>query len=292
MTERDKQEAGSKFWNKGKWDNFVLPFLPEECSGMTLIDMGCNAGIFLKLAEDKGFDQVIGVDANRGAIRRAFAYRERNGGKYEIYREHIQRIINALPAADYTILANVHYYFPIDQWLDYLDKLQYKTRYCVIVTAHKECSGLCKASPLMADIRSYFKNWDEAGIIDNVSMENDPFPRQLWSVCFKSRFIDRVPINDLENQNNIQESFYVELDQGIHPTETKYYKYSIGHTKRRYRGTVHRGILRKVGLYESIKNNRLMKPVIINRDRKILEGNHRHAIMKHLGHKTIMVRIV
>jgi len=291
MTERDKREAGSKFWNKGKWDNFVLPFLSEDCNGMTLIDMGCNAGIFLKLAEDKGFDQVIGVDSNREAIRKALAYKERNGGKYAIRQQSMQRSIDILPVADYTILANAHYYFPIEHWFDYLDRLQYKTRYCVIVTAHKECKVLCKASPTIVDIRGYFKNWDEVEIIDNVSMENDPFPRRLWGICFKSRFVERVPINDLENQNNLQKNFYAEIDKGVHPTETAYYKYSLRRTKRKYRGTVHRGILRKVGLYENIRNNRLIKPIIVNRDKKVLEGNHRHAIMKHLGYKTIMVRI-
>ena len=47
MSERDKKEEGSKFWNKGKFDNFVKPFLPEDCKNMTFIDMGCNAGVFL-----------------------------------------------------------------------------------------------------------------------------------------------------------------------------------------------------------------------------------------------------
>lgn len=55
MTERDKKEVGSKFWNQGKWDNFVLPFIEDDCKDMTLVDVGCNAGLFLKLAKDKGF---------------------------------------------------------------------------------------------------------------------------------------------------------------------------------------------------------------------------------------------
>ena len=124
MSERDKLEEGSKFWNQGKWDNYVLPFLPDDCSGMTLIDMGCNAGVFLKLAEDKGFERVIGVDANKGAIEKAIAYRESNGGTYDIQRRHMERCINKLPMADYTVLAMAHYYFLAVDWLYYLDQLQ------------------------------------------------------------------------------------------------------------------------------------------------------------------------
>jgi hypothetical protein len=59
MSPRDKQEANSKFWNQGKWTNFILPFLPKNCQELSLVDLGCNAGLFLKLAEDKGFDKII-----------------------------------------------------------------------------------------------------------------------------------------------------------------------------------------------------------------------------------------
>src|SRR3989344_8412572 len=84
MTERDRQEIGSKFWNSGKWDNFVAPFLPQDRKELTLIDVGCNAGLFLKLAEDMGFGQVIGVDSNEGAVKRGLAWRDKNRGKYQI----------------------------------------------------------------------------------------------------------------------------------------------------------------------------------------------------------------
>jgi hypothetical protein len=290
MTERDKQEAGSKFWNKGKWDNFVAPFLPEDCKEMILVDMGCNAGLFLKLAEDKGFSKVIGIEANKEAIRRAIAYRERNKGTYELQRRLMQRSIDYLPIADYTILANSHYYFPIEQWLEYLDKLQLKTRYCIIITAHSEHRALFKASPLVADIRNYFKNWDETGIIDNVPMENDPLPRRLWGLCFKSRLIERAPINEIENANKAQKDFYKELDQGKPLFETNYYKYWKERRAKEYEERVKKGMLIKAALYNDIKKRCLFKPVIVNREGKVLEGNHRHEIMRHLGYKTIIIR--
>src|SRR5574343_485811 len=86
MTDRDKVEVGSKFWNKGKWDNFVLPIIPKDLGDLkeqTFVDMGCNAGLFLKFASEMGFGRVIGVDSNEQAVKRGEEWRDKNGGKYE-----------------------------------------------------------------------------------------------------------------------------------------------------------------------------------------------------------------
>ena len=290
MNARDEQEVGSKFWNKGKWDNFVLPFISDDCNDMTLVDMGCNAGVFLKLAEDKGFKKVIGIDANGESLKKAIAYKERNGGKYEIQRRHIERTIDHLPVADYTVLANTHYYFKINDWLDYLDKLQVKTRYCIIVTAEKR-ERLYNASADTKDIKEYFKNWDYVGIIDDIS-QDDPFPRNQWSLCFKSRFIDRVPTEGLIHDNTLQVNFYKELEEGIDPLKTEYYN-----DLKNYRNgswtdeKLARFIIEKANIFKDVRDSGLKKPIIINSDNKILDGIHRYEMMKYLGHKSVLVRI-
>lgn len=293
MTERDKQEAGSKFWNEGKWDNFVAPFLPEDCSEQVLVDMGCNAGLFLKLAEDTGFSQVVGVDANKEAIKRAIAYREKVGGSYQIQRRRMERSVDKMPVADFTILANAHYYFHINDWLDYLDRLVAKTRYCIIVTAKKR-EVRCKASANPVVIRRYFRDWDEAGMVEP-SMEGDPYPRKLWGLCFKSRLIERVPIDSITNGNHMQDGFLTELDKGIDPMETTYLKDLRRYRRRRKQKKWTEDRFRKYmdirhKVYESVKKYGLLKPIIINAENRVIDGNHRARIIKHLGYKTILVR--
>ena len=291
MSDRDQKEVGSKFWNEGKWENFVLPFLPKDCRGLSLVDMGCNAGIFLKMAEDKGFSKVIGIDANKEAVKKAILYRRKNGGTYDIQRRYMAKSIEHLPVVDFTILANAHYYFPINLWLDYLDKLIVKTRYCIIVTAKKR-EVTCKASADPTEIRKYFKNWEQVGEMLEPSLEGDPYPRRLWGLCFKSCFIERVPTEGLYSSNKEQISFWPELDKGVKPLETEYYKFlKVYRRKRGWSDSkIKRFIIKKAELFENIKKNGMRDAIIINHQNKVTDGSHRYEIMRYLGHKTILVR--
>lgn len=290
MTERDKQEVGSKFWNKGKWDNFVLPFLPDDCSEMTLIDMGCNAGLFLKLAEDKGFNKVIGVDKAGEAFRRAVAYRERNGGKYELRFEYLQKCLADLPMSDYTVLAHSHYYFPMNDWSDYLAKISLKTEHCIIVTSPK-VSKPKYASSRRVDVRNYFKHWDEVGYVPRLSREGDPLPRRTSSLCFKSPSIERVPLDSINcNSRFGGKSYWKQLDDGINPKDTHYHKYVTRRQKRWSEKEVEKYIVDKEQLYESVKAKGILYPSSVDSKNNIIDGGHRYCIAEHLGHKSIFIR--
>lgn len=288
MLDRDKLEENSKFWVKGKWDNYVLPFLPKDCKNLTLIDMGCNAGVFLELAEKKGFN-AIGVDADKEAVKRGLRYRKRNGGKYRIIYRDMRRCIDDLPVSDFTILANAHYYFPIDHWLEYLNKLKEKTCYVIIVTAQKT-RKYSKASADLADIRNYFKNWDEVGFVDELPLEGDPFPRRLWSFCFKNRDVERVPIENICRGNRVQEGFYIELDKGVDLFKTRYYRILRSYRKEWPKEKLEKFMYSKKELYEDIKKNGLKKAIIVDSNGRVLDGNHRARMLERLGNKTVIVR--
>ena len=289
MTERDKIEIGSKFWNKGKWDNFVAPFLPEDCSEMTLVDMGCNSGLFLKLAQDKGFHDVVGVDSDELAVKRGLAWKEKTGGTYKILQKRMEDCIDTLPVADYTILANAHYYFMIDDWLDYLDKLQYKTRYCIIVTAEKRKMNRCWASAGLDEIRSYFKGWEEVGFIDELPFGDDKSPRRLWGLCFKSPYVERVLLETLDCGNHVQDKFYREIDEGKDFRITKYYKILKPYRKNWSEDKLNNFLINKMALYDDIKKNGLLRPLIVSGN-LVLDGNHRYSMLKTIGYKTILIR--
>ena len=291
MSDRDKQEKGSKFWNEGKFENFVLPFLPEDCTDMTFVDMGCNHGIFLKMAEDMGFRKVVGIDYDRRVLEKALQWKEMNGGKYEVRRGLLEHSLPELPIADYTVLANSHYYVSIDRWLDYVRNLKNKTRYCIIVTAKKSRKPDSKASPDIDKIRWYFKDWEEVGY-EEPPLEGDPYPRRLYSICFKNPLLERVPLEDLDCGNNVQEGFYKEIDEGKDPTETEYYKILKPYRKGWSEVKLNKYVHDKKNIYTDLKEYGIKKPLIVktSRNNRIVDGNHRYNMLRYLGHKSAIIR--
>jgi hypothetical protein len=295
MSDRDKQEQGSKFWNQGKFENFVLPFLPDDVSEMTFIDMGCNHGIFLKMAEDMGFKTVVGVDSDKRVIQKAEEWKKMSGGKYRLIRGLLQHALPELPIADYTVLANAHYYVPINNWLDYVRELKNKTRYVIIVTAQKkERKPYCKGSPHLEDIREYFEDWEEVGFVEP-SLEGDPFPRRLYGLCFRNPLLERIPLDELNCGNKVQKGFYQDTDNGINIEDTSYYKiYSKYQLQKRSKRRVDKHLLDIQAVYEDVKKNGIKTPIIAKKslNNRIIDGNHRHEMLKHLGYKSAIVRRV
>lgn len=288
MTKRDKEEIGSDFWNEGKWKNFVEPFLPKDGAGLSLIDMGCNAGLFLSFAEDKGF-RAGGIDSSESAVHRGNVWAEKNGYDYRIVYGKMEKAIDNLPIIDYTIFVNAHYYITVNDFLEYLDKLKLKSRYCIIVTDKKNHVNRCWASADVDDIRSYFRDWEEAGFIDELPQKGK-HARRLKSLMFKSRHLDFTPIADLDSSNHVQDEFCAELDEGKHYSETKYYRIMKPYRKNWSKERLNLWFEERVKLYEDIKENGLKEPIIIDSKNEIVDGNHRYAIMRHLGDKDIYVK--
>lgn len=292
LTERDKKQIGSKFWGQGKWDNFVAPHLPQDCTDLSLVDMGCNAGIFLNLAHRRGFSKIIGVDSDHVSIERGKKWRDERGLNYELREAKIEECIDDLPIVDYTVLSNLHYYFTINDWLEYLDKLQLKTRYVIIVTAEKHHINRCWASADVPSIRNYFKTWKEIGFVNELPLEGDPDPRRLWSLCFESPVLQKVEMGTLDSSNHVQDNFWGEIDQGKHYTETKYYKILKKYRANWGQERLHKWLEERLRVYADLKKHGQKIPVLVDFFKKdrLLDGNNRYSMKMHLKDKYVYVR--
>lgn len=296
MTDRDRKQVGSKFWGRGKWDNFIVPHLPNDGTGLSLVDMGCNAGLFLNFAIERGFGsgpgaRVIGVDSDHASVERGNGWAKLNGKTYEIRERKMEQCIDELPIVDYTILSNAHYYFTINDWLEYLDKLRLKTHRVIVVTAEKNHINRCWASADVESIRRYFKDWKEVSFVDELPTEGDPDPRRLWSLCFESPLIEKVDTDTLDSSNHVQDEFYAELDEGKQFAQTRYYR--IIEKYRRGKWSSERlttWFAERVRVYADLKKNGLKTAILVDQGIRILDGNHRFAMMRNLGYKKVFIR--
>lgn len=107
----------------------------------------------------------------------------------------------------------------------------------------------------------------------------------------------KVPINSLDNGNAQQKDFLKQIDAGRSPLETDYYRrykdYRNKTTSNQRRWTEEelvKYMYDYVNLYEDIKKNGMNVPIKVRRkDNRIVDGNHRHEILRHLGYEEIEV---
>ena len=301
------ERKDSHYWNEGKWNNFIAPFLPEDCEDMTLVDMGCNNGLFLKLAKERGFRDVIGIEKDKGAYKRALRYREFNGLDYKLLHREVgcDFSFDEIPVADFTILANFHYHLRPSEWLKYLDQLFYKTCYCIIVSpdAYSEVERQ-RPKRSITGVRWAFKDWEEVGAKYRSRLgwreKGDHARRDLHSHLFRSK-LRRKKIKELDEGAIGTPAKYIR-DHGnpfnemiktdrVNLTKTAYYK--IWEERMRLKWSkkrIYEFVKRKAETMADVKENGMKDPILIRADNTVIDGGHRMVLFEESGYKSIITR--
>ena len=204
--------AESRFYNRGKWDNFIAPLLPRDASGLSLVELGCNAGLLLLFAAEHGFSRVTGVEGDDEWFRQArfvldhYATRDPDTyGRIDLVHARIGpqgfgsnascNIRSSAPeldpatlaGADFVIAANVLYWIEHNTALRFIDALAAMTRHCLVVSieATSQMGGPCSASEVRAAFES---SWTETAAVDRIEPSPDePAARPMFSILFTSK---------------------------------------------------------------------------------------------------------
>jgi len=220
---------------------------------MTFIEMGCNAGMFLKLAKAYGFKNVIGVEKDQSAYKTAKKYL---GDGYELINAELTEKFDydLLPAADVIVLANFHYHVFLPAFMEFVNRMRRKARYVIVVSTRVRTTRHFP-NGRVDDIRHYFRHWEEVGYIPPLSSSGDPKPRTVWSLAFKSELVRRS-IKDIKDK--------------------------MGKTGRYY----YNRIMDKTGKYK------FTNPLIAYPEGRIIDGTHRLINLEREGYKTAIVEPV
>ena len=299
----------SRFWNEGKFNNFIAPHLPEDCTDQVFVEMGCNAGLFLKLAKDRGYRYVVGIEKDKTPVAEGIKYRDQIGYDYKILKcqlggkfgENGSFDIDELPVADVTVMSTFHYYIDINSWVKYLDRLKSKSCNVLIVSRPRMKRLHWLALAAYPYVKEYFKDWEEVSMIDNVPKEGDPDPRDLYSVMFKSPVVERMKIEDVRVREPENDEMYIAVgdlarqvaeNENIDPFETDYYEKWVERKKEKWDDRLIRKFVQgKYNLMLDIKENGLRDPLVLQgKEENLSDGGHRLAILKALGHKSVIVR--
>lgn len=301
----DPARKDSKFWNEGKWAHFIAPLLPEQRE--TFIEIGCNAGLFLKMATEAGFHRVIGVEADSRIMAQAQAFKRHAKGDWQLVHQKVGKnfVLDELPLADVTLISSAHYYFPIGAFSNLVDHLKSRTLCCLVVAAKaRRLSGRAKYD--LGSVRGYFRDWREIKVMEGLDMEDDPAPRRrMYGVSFKGN----LDAWDIKNTYNLYRWQALRSDKfkkhGLSPALEEFFKkvlsgvtFELKDTPLyRYWETMGYGpeaILGKLEykkkLAEDVQANGMKEPIYYDRHGKLLDGIHRLVIAKELGYKHILVR--
>jgi tRNA (mo5U34)-methyltransferase len=75
----------------GPWQT-IQKLLPRDLSGMTLLDVGCNAGFYAFEAKRRGATRVLGVDGQRQHVRQGLFVRKVLGLEVEFRRRNVYEL--------------------------------------------------------------------------------------------------------------------------------------------------------------------------------------------------------
>ena len=307
-TYEDPNRAASKFWNEGKWRTFIEPLLPAE--RRTFIEIGCNAGLFLKLATEAGFTDVVGVEGSGRIMRQAEAFRAANGLSYRLVQQAAGRDLDldALPVADVVLLANMHYYLPVAALARLADALKGRTRYCIVVGARAPLRQGCAKHYLTA-VRGYFRDWPFVGKVQGVDAEGDPCPRpDMYGVLFQGD-LKAIDVGEYYGAwyeaakswrhrsyglaPALQDFFEQVLSGGaVKVEDTALYHYWRKRQPKQTEEWTWKLLAYKAELARDIQQNGMREPIYLDAQTKMLDGLHRLCIAKVLGHRHVLVRVL
>jgi len=298
----------SAFFNEGKWRNFIAPLLPLDAHDRTFVEIGCNAGLFLRLAKEHGFRDVVGVEADADACRMAELYRNAHGLDYRIMNRTVGVDFSwdELPVADVVLLSNMHYYIHMAHFLPFVDRMRWKTITCIVVSRAMRDRKHGHPLPDLDSIRQMFCDWeiDRAIQTTSVMLEGDPHPRRVHSQLFRSR-LQRQPISDHTTRGHPYRKHQEFVDlvregRDIQLRDTLNWRYWVQRKQTDKKGQqdawtddeVQAHVQHRLDFVRDIMENGMKEPILARPDRIGIDGGNRAAVLKLLGYDSIIVRVV
>jgi SAM-dependent methyltransferase len=298
----------SNFFNEGKWRNFIEPLLPDDPKDRTFVEIGCNVGLFLKLATEYGFRNVVGVEADADACQMAEQYRDAQGMDYRILHRKVGAGFSwdELPVADVVLLSNMHYYIHMEHFMPFLDRMRHKTIKCIVVSRAMRDKKHGHPLPDIDSIRLMFRDWEMERALQTTSrmLEGDPHRRRVHSLLFRSR-LQRQPIADHVTRGHPyrkHQEFIDIIQEGrdIQLEDTRNWRYWVKRkqtdkVKPEDRWTdeqVRVHVQYRLDFVRDMVENGMREPVLVRPDRIGIDGGNRAAVLKLLGYDSLIVRVV
>jgi len=268
-----------------RWAELLEPLIPPDGNGRLFVDLGCNAGYYLREASQLGYT-TLGVEKESAYHEHAkyWEAQEPRGVRVEFGDINDYDV----PANYLTVIANVHYWLTPEQVDKLVAKLRRVSMHVLIVSRNKpdkrhlsDCSELTLCQT--------FDGWE---YLDRCDTEKH------FSVIYKNTDLVEFDTANLFNIQAFTRSTqflsawreYIDLvisRRRYNLNHTSYYKYTQWRGWRNQNAHLRR--LRRIILLA--ERDGISKPLEVHPNGLIIDGNHRLIIAEKLGIKKVICKL-
>ncbi|OGM29332.1 hypothetical protein A2630_01950 [Candidatus Woesebacteria bacterium RIFCSPHIGHO2_01_FULL_44_10] len=268
-----------------RWERFIRPLLPSG-RGL-LVDLGCNAGFYMRKAADLGFT-TIGVEIDEDYLEHARYWESQDPRGVTIIKEDISKY--DLPACQVALLANVHYWLTKPQLTKLVNNLKERVLSVIVVGRHAR-SQRHKSPCDLTSLRALFSDF----IGDKSVIGYKHYSVIFINPRLTEKNVDEVFNNQpLVRSRKFLPSFSKLIDDPSDPTNSDYYRYL------KWRGFENPKelLMGRVDLIADVRKNGIKNPLLLGRTvngqyekDRLSDGDHRIVIAKKLGIKKVICKI-
>ena len=176
MSRRSKIYQVDKY-HEWRWQKLVAPLVDKDGTDRMLLDMGCNAGWYMRKAQKLGY-KTLGVEYDQDYIDQAPEGLEIIKADVNWYQPH---------CAYLTLLLCVHYHQTPEQVEALFHNLTYSTAY-LIVMGRNNVNGRVVSNPKVDHLLKVLGGWD---VIDQRG------ERAFYTVLLKNRRYQELDVEEL-----------------------------------------------------------------------------------------------
>jgi len=253
------------------------------------------------MAKELGFRDVVGIEQWENPCKVGKEYRDSLGLDYKIINEEITQDydFNKLPCTDVVLMANFHYHIANSTFAYLLDALWNKARFVLVVSDGSAPRVRWKAHPSIERTRNFFKEWGDVSAVYPITPEGPHQRKNMYSLLYKSK-LKRVPLDMISvrgyisgETSRITEEFIERSLAGeFDVKQTELYDFFRSRQKHKTEEYHVNFLNKKKEMARDIRDNGMREPIITDESDYLIDGGHRYFVMKVLGYKSIITRIL
>jgi len=269
-----------------RWKVLLEPLIPPDGKGRLFLELGCNAGYYLRMASEYGYN-TLGIEREERFIEQAKYWEAQEPAGVRVEYGDINEY--EIPANFITLMANVHYWQTPEQVERIVEQMRANSLYVIMVSRHNTSERHLSDCTEKA-VMEWFSEWE---LVDG---RRDG---KFFALILKNPDLREYEVKNLFNVQPFNRSKkFLEAFREFIDLNISRRRYTYNHTKYwnycKWRGwqpkVKHHRTLR--GKVMTMERYGITRPIEVHANGIMKDGNHRLIMAEYLGLPRIIGRVV